>query len=469
MQVTLKKNFFDITKVPVIVSLLLTTCLSCKDFVEVDIPETDIFAEAVFQSDATATSALLHLYTEMNTTSDFSGGGNSGISLLQGLSADELEVFSGAVSTRLEPFYFNNLISTDNEVTNIWNTCYSIIFGANAIIEGLTNSNQISDEVHALIEGEAKFIRAFCFFYLVNLFGDVPYTSTTDYRVNASVSRMPSLEVYQHLINDLLEAKDLLSSSYPTEGRVRPNREAATALLSRVYLYTNDWVNAEIQATEIINNTSLYSLEELDAVFLSNSNEAIWQLFPEENNNNGNDGTTFIVVDAPRFAVLNEDLLNSFEDGDERKDKWVGVVNSSLATYIFPFKYKSQIDEPESEYSIVFRLAEQYLIRAEARAQQNKLIEAISDLDTIRKRTGLPLISTVNPSISQSELLLAIEHERRIELFTEWGHRWFDLRRNGRSDEVLNTKSGWESTDILLPLPQNELDLNQNLTQNLGY
>ena len=221
----------------------------------------------------------------------------------------------------------------------------------------------------------------------------------------------------------------------------------------------------------MIKNTILYSLTDLESVFLFNSTEAIWQLFPEEGDNNGNDGSTFIVIDAPQFVVLSDHLFNAFEVGDTRKENWIGSITTDMDTYFFPFKYKVQDPaDPESEYSMVFRLAEQYLIRAEARAQQNKLTEAISDLDIIRQRAELPLISDMNPSITQSNLLLAIEQERRVELFTEWGQRWFDLKRTGRADAVLSgIKEGWESTDVLLPLPENEIELNLNLTQNPGY
>ncbi|MDN5211968.1 RagB/SusD family nutrient uptake outer membrane protein [Fulvivirgaceae bacterium BMA12] len=446
--------------------LALIGTIACDEFVEIDLPETEIVAESVFQSDGTATSAMLHLYTEIHNTSSFAGGGQNSVTFLQGLTADELI----PVSNTSEFFFLNNVLPITPEVSTTWNNCYNIIYGANAIIEGLLGSSGVSQEVSAQLEGEARFIRAFSHFYLVNLFGDVPYISTTDYRVNATASRMVSSEVYQNIVDDLLVAKALLNDDYPSSGRVRPNKGVITAFLARVYAYTGDWANAEIQATEVINNTAQYGLTDLNSVFLIDSYEAIWQLFPVETNNNGNEGSTFIVVDAPRFVVLNEDLFNAFEEGDARKTSWVGSVTGGSDTYIFPYKYKSLDDDPESEYSIVLRLAEQYLIRAEARAQQNKLSEAISDLDVIRHRAELPLMVDTNPAINQSSLLLAIEQERRVELFTEWGHRWFDLKRTGRTDAVLSAvKTGWESTDALLPLPQNELDINQNLTQNPGY
>lgn len=119
------------------------------------------------------------------------------------------------------------------------------------------------------------------------------------------------------------------------------------------------------------------------------------------------------------------------------------------------------------EYSIQFRLAEQYLIRAEARAYQGDLIGAKEDLNKIRRNADL---NDTN-ALSQQEIITAVKKERRFELFTESGHRFFDLKRNGDLDTVLTgVKFGWNSTDRLLPIPESELTLNPNIQpQNPGY
>lgn len=116
---------------------------------------------------------------------------------------------------------------------------------------------------------------------------------------------------------------------------------------------------------------------------------------------------------------------------------------------------------------MVLRLAEQYLIRAEARVRQNNISGGQSDLNAIRNRSGLPN-TTAN---DQGSLLLAIEQERRVELFTEWGHRWFDLKRTERAEAVLSpfALKDWQSTDVLFPIPQTEREINSRLTQNEGY
>jgi hypothetical protein len=115
-------------------------------------------------------------------------------------------------------------------------------------------------------------------------------------------------------------------------------------------------------------------------------------------------------------------------------------------------------------------LAEQILIRAEARARLDNLGGAIADVDNVRKRAGLPLIADTNAAITKDELLAVIAHEKQIELFSEWGHRWLDLKRTGRADALFNGYSGYTPDYKLYPVPKNEFDRNPFLgRQNDGY
>src|SRR5690606_35802333 len=143
----------------------------------------------------------------------------------------------------------------------------------------------ISIAVRQQLLGEALFCRAFFHFYLVNLFGPVPYVKTTDHLQNSVASRDGITLVYQHIINDLQESKKLLSENYmspsntETTERVRPNTYAAAALLARVYLYLEQWSLAMEEANFVISNSTSYSLiSHPTGVFLKNNKEAIWQL-----------------------------------------------------------------------------------------------------------------------------------------------------------------------------------------------
>ncbi len=159
-------------------------------------------------------------------------------------------------------------------------------------------------------------------------------------------------------------------------------------------------------------------------------------------------------------------MLNAFEPGDLRKAKWLNSTVIGGQIYFYPFKYKIRSGRPVTEYYMVLRLAEQYLIRAEAEAKLNDLSDAIADLNIVRSRAGLPNTSAT----TQAQLLAAIKHERQVELFCEWGSRWFDLKRTGDIDAVLGAeKTGWSSTDSLYPIPFSEIQANPFLTQNTGY
>jgi hypothetical protein len=456
--------------------LLLTIILSgCKKFVSVQPPYTQLVGKSVYSTNAAASSAVTGIYATIVGNSI--GGNEQGFSALLGLSSDEFSLFPTS-NNLANQVYSNNILSTQ-EIT-FWSDLYNCIYQANSAIEGMSSSTGVTPLLKQQLIGEAKFLRAFANFYLVTIYGDVPLVTSTDYKTNAIIHRSSKLEVYDQIISDLQDAQSLLSDDYRMPDgsvsveRVRPNKGSATALLARTFLYLEKWDKAEAEATAVINNNNYQMLTDLNEVFLSTNNkEAIWQLESPNNGGNAPDGaflTGYLYFGGPStYApfLLSDSLISSFESGDLRKDNWV----IQLGNYFFPYKYKlSYTGLPPTEYPTVLRLAEQYLIRAEARAQQNKLSDAIGDLDVVRKRANLTLISNTNPGISKQALVDLILHERRIELFTEYGHRWFDLRRSGIMAVVSPQKGGkWSSYKALYPIPQSELDKNPNLTQNLGY
>ena len=456
-----------------ILAILQTTVLiSCKKFLDIAPPKTQIVSALVFSNDATATSAVRGIYSQMTSDNGFGSGNPGSITFLAGYSSDELNNYT--TDADYMSFYANAILPNNSLLfSGLWQEPYNYIINANSAIEGLSNSTGVTSATKNQLTGEAKFIRAFCNFYLVNLFGDVPLITSTDYRVNSSASRTPKSQVYQQIIQDLKDAESLLSNDYSfsNEERVEPNRWAASALLARVYLFSGDWQNAEQSSTDVINN-SMYSLcPDLNNVFLKNSSEAIWQLKPTSVVNNTNEGFSFILTSSPSFATLSNQLLNSFETGDNRKISWVQNFAIGMDTFYYPYKYKIKTGNPPlNEYSMVLRLAEQYLIRAEAKVEQNDISGGQSDLNIIRNRAGLPnTTADIQPS-----LLSAILHERQTELFTEWGHRWLDLKRTGTIDMVMSSVTQqkgntWNTNQSLYPIPQSEVINDKNLTQNPGY
>lgn len=442
--------------------LLSGTFNSCKKFVEVPPPKNQLVSATVFSNNITATSAMAGIYSNMIRSSGAFGGAQS-IASLGGMSADELINYSS--NQNAQQVYNTSINPTNTYTYGIWKQLYQTIYESNAVLEGVANSNGVSAGTRQQLQGEAKFLRAFCFFYLTNLFGEVPLTTTTNYLTNDQLAGATQQQVYHQIIADLLDAQALLSDSYVSSERIRPNKAAATALLARVYLYTKDWQDAVTQATAVINDPA-YTLVPLNQVFLKNSQEAIWQMQPVLPGYNTFDGQVFILTTAPTNYSLTGALMHAFENGDNRKTNWTDSIAIGSNTYYFPYKYKIKTNTTVTEYYTVLRLAEQYLIRAEARAQLNDVNGAEADLNMIRNRAGLPNTTAA----TGTDLLNAIQQERRVEFFTEWGHRWLDLKRTGQADAVLgNFKSNWKTTGQLYPIPQQDVANDHNLKQNAGY
>jgi hypothetical protein len=440
--------------------------IGCESFTEVDTPQNQLVGKSVFNDVSTANASLADIYARMREGGMVSGI-ESGLSSLMGNYADELSFYGP--NDQLMQFNNHTLVPSNSLVANLWNTTYSQIYATNALLEGTQKSSNITGADKNRLIGEALFIRAYLHFYLVNIFGSVPYITTTDYNSNSVAVKLPEQEVYARIKEDLVQAQNILPETYPTNVNVRPNKAVVTALMARVYLYTENWSQAEIAASAVINNP-LYTWQENPAnVFLKGSPEIIWSLHPGIAGLNTKDARTFVFTSGPPIRpVMSENLLNAFEPGDLRKQYWTRTITKGTNSWSHAFKYKLIVNTGTSiEHTILFRLAEQYLIRAEARLHLGDLVGAKKDLNKIRTRAAL---SETTANTNQS-ILDAILQERRIELFLEQGHRWFDLKRTDRAAAVLGlVKPQWQDTQVLLPLPENEILLNGNLLpQNPGY
>jgi hypothetical protein len=467
----------------------LVALSSCAKFIDVNAPDTSLSDKNVYATDLTTAAVLTGIYAKMSfeesNSLPYLSGGIASMSLFPALSADELTLYEGTNSQTCQSYYQNALSNLNIGDSDFWGKIYQLAYNINAAIEGLDNSTTLTPAVKQQLLGEAYFMRAFCYFYLVNLYGAVPLVISTDYTLSAKQGRAPETEVYQEIKADLIQAQNLLSTDYldatilkTTTERVRPNKAAAIALLARVYLYTKDWENAEREATKLIENTGMYDLVDLNEVFLKNSKETIWSLQPVGTGVNANTGTArlFILpVSGPSNTFplyISSYLLSSFEAGDQRFVNWLGSVDVDGTDFYYAYKYKAGAVSASapSEYAIVLRLGEQYLIRAEAFAQEGRYEDSAKDLNAIRRRAGLHS----SDAATKVDLLKAIYQERRVELFTEWGNRWLDLKRtqtiNTIMPDVSRQKGGtWDSRWALYPIPLQELQNNPNLVQNAGY
>ena len=239
--------------------LLLLILTSCEDFVEVEAPDNQLIQEVVFNSDDTALSAMTGIYNQL-FLAEFSSGHFFSVTILSGLSGGIIENHKNYPSRiqfeehQLEPDNADNLY--------LWSSAYNVIYMTNSMLEGLSGSRNISPALKQQLEGEARFIRAFSYFYLANLYGDVPLLLTTDYNENRLASRDPVADVYLQVIEDLEISREILSPDYFEGERTQVNSYAATALLSRVHLYLENWESAAALSTHVIEATSQYRAHE---------------------------------------------------------------------------------------------------------------------------------------------------------------------------------------------------------------
>lgn len=468
--------------------LLLTIWLcGCKKLIEIPVPATSLTGKAVFATDATAISVLTGIYAAMSESSPAASGTIPSLTLYTGLSADEWTLVNGTPNLMALAYYHNALSGSVNGYGyEYWSGFYPTIASCNAAIAGLNSSSSLTPAVKQQLLGEAFFLRAYFYFYLVNLFGDVAMPLSTGYPFTASLARTPADSVYRQIVADLREAQGLLSTQwldqtllYPGAERVRPTKWAAMALLARVCLYTGDWPAAVQEADSVINNIGKFSLCSLDTCFLKASlgnNEAIWQLQPVNFGWNTEDAKAFIIPATgvgTGFNVgvcLSPWLLNAFEPGDLRRSHWVDSTIVGGTAYYYPYKYRvSAYNQPVSEYLMLLRLGELYLIRAEAKARLGDPDGAVADLNVIRSRAGLAPVGV------SAGVLTAIWHERQVELFAELGQRWLDLKRTGEVESVMTVvtpqKGGgaWSNYQQWYPLPVSDLQLDPSLHQNSGY
>lgn len=451
----------------IIVPMMLLLLIGCEDYLEIGPPTDQIVGEVVFDDRATVEATFAHIYTQLREEA-FPAGNLTGISYLMGMYADDF-VYVTTDDFEAQSFSDNSVLPSNALVQNLWDTGYSLVYATNRIMEGVKGSQSLSMEDRDRFIGEALFVRAYVHFNLTNLFGAIPYIKTTDYRENMAVRRMAVPSVYESLEEDLLRAKELLGSATTDTGHFRPDHWTASALLSRTYLYHQEWEKALAEARYLLDNSGLTLEPSVEGVFLGNSTETLWQLDARSQGRNTNEAYHFVVLSSPpNKATLSPSLLESFEAGDRRLVAWVGTFSNEEGTWYFPNKYKLyNVTELTEEYSILFRLPEQFLIAAEAGARLNRLDTALEHLNAVRDRAQLPTLE----GLDQEGILDAILQERRSEFFSEQAHRFYDLKRTGKIGEVLSSeKLYWEATDIDLPIPESELLKNPNLLpQNEGY
>lgn len=377
-----------------------------------------------------------------------------------------------ANSNRFVSEYTYQWTPSNGNITGIWNLGYNTILRANNVIN---NIDEIEGEAgrKSQIKGEALAIRALVHFDLVRFFAK-QYTNgspSSDLGVPivllseiAEPTRNTVEEVYNQIIIDLNEARSLLGN----ESIFRFSPDAVDALLARVHLYKGDYAAAEAAASSIISSGRYALSSDVVSMFSApGSSEEIFTLSFEAAENNGSDNLGGIYnPDTYGDIRVATDLLDLYEDGDTR----LAFIYLNTNNEFYTSKFLSQDGVAGLHSPKILRLAEMYLIRAEARLQSGNATGALADLNTLRATRNASALTSVN--------LATVIAERQRELAFE-GHTLFDYWRNGLTMNRQQCTTGLEvsspcsvdasSTLAVHPIPQREMDVNQNMVQNPGY
>lgn len=368
-----------------------------------------------------------------------------------------------------QEFGTKQITSTNSDVGALWGGIYGTLYVANFILERLPDVTGVAEANRKQLTAEARFLRGLANFVGVYTYGDIPQVTSTDQTTNRSIPRTAKATVLASVLADYQAALADLPDDSPT-GTAYASKRVVQSALARYYLYQKNWAQAEASATQVIGSTKFTLVPDYTTIVNQNfTAESIFEVGYTQNDDAGTLNSLFVsrreVVPSDQLVVA----LNSAEAGTRVSTISFDVQQQGGNDNGWTVrKYGTAIQGNAN--IVVFRLAEMYLIRAEARAQQGKLTGAsgaIADLNALRTRAKAPAITAGN----QADLLLAVERERQYELAFE-GHRWYDLVRTGRAQAVMSAFSpNWNSRYELWPIPQSETLRNPGLqgAQNPGY
>lgn len=463
--------------------LLLVLFTACEDFLyqEPKLAQTNELTLSTYNGiDKAVAAAYSVLYDDFWYGRDFVvtadiKGGNAKLS----------PISSGRFTTE---YLWNNLPDASS---GLWRIAYMSIARANNALNALEELDEVGiteDQINQL-KGESLFLRALSHFDLVRMFAQpyaydptgpgVPIIFVSEI---GSPARNTVADVYDQVIADLKEAEKLLGPAAKrtgTDPKAYASTHAAQALLARVYLYKEEWQNAADYATKVIESGAFsltpaesYTTIENGGIWGANLGgaETIFEVFGVEGNQYSANWDVLPYILSPEGygdVGASMDLINLYEEGDVRAELFTNTADypNDFWSIKYPGKEGSNFREDNIQ---VLRLAEMYLIRAEAILKGANVpgTSAANDISEIRINRGLDKVTTIS--------LAEVYNERRRELCFE-GHQLFDLARTQRSLErvdyegAVNQNIPFPNYMWAMPIPKSEIDANPNMEQNEGY
>lgn len=416
----------------------------------------------------------------------------------------------------------NFLVTSQNDiVSHTWTSCYGTIAQANVILNRIDKAN-LSDSFKDKIEGQARFVRAFSYFELVQCFGRIPLQLTEVKNAEEAFAEQSTPEeVYKIILEDVKMAVDKLETvKFPQNGAA--TKGAAKMLYAYVLMTmpNRDYTTAEAELNDVISDMGYDLLPNYADIFDTSNKYSIEHIFSiQYQMGNQDQESDWLYVFIPRskeadiitgvsmsntsssggWNVPTQAMIDSYEPGDLRVDPSIAVAVGTVENDALVVKDVMKVGDPRiKEYPSaqpfvnkyrhthlntfntddnwpVFRYADALLLMAECLVEQNRAGEAATYVNRVRARAGLPAVST---TITAD----VVANERKHELAFE-NHRWFDLLRTGKAIETMTAFGKYIKTvdktvtdraysikaeNLILPIPYRELQINKKLTQNPG-
>lgn len=476
--------------------VLVTT--SCEDFLD-EKQEGTYSSDTFWKTESHATVALTGIYKTASFTST-----NNALWVFGDVASDD--AIRGAKpgdfpdAQSIDDFTY---IRSNSYFDVIWSHYYEGISRANYFLYYVPNID-MDEKLKARMLAEARFLRAYYYFTLVNIFGEIPVKTNPPLNENEIYKPKSSVaDVYELIENDLLAAKNSLSKTNTGSNAGRATKGAAWGLLAKAYLYQQKWEDA-LEAADSVIELSVYSLEPvyknnfLDST--QNNSESVFEIQHVNGSLGLGSYLSQYVTPIPEFNgygvdVPTENFVEEFETGDPRLaytlgmagDEWIngepfdegwsptGYVQKK---HIQPLRVGPVNNDGALNY-VYMRYADVLLIRAEALNELHRTPEALAPLNEVRKRAresylydeDLPGFGAVPAgllddisSTDEAVVRAAIRHERRVELGFEF-HRFFDLMRYGaiNAEEALEETSFEYAVHRYFPIPQSEIDTNPRI------
>ncbi|OZI09753.1 RagB/SusD family nutrient uptake outer membrane protein [Siphonobacter sp. BAB-5385] len=396
--------------------------------------------------------------------------------------------------------------SSNNYVQNVWAALYKGVMQSNVILSRIDAVPFKDESLKAQYVGEAKFLRAVHYFYLVRLFGSVPLiTKEIAGPEQAFTAEKASVDnIYQQIISDVQDAVNQLPQTYTGQNVGRATKGAAHTLLGHVYLTRKDYAKAIASFEQVKGYTLVSDYASVFATTNKNHSESVFEV--QYNADMEGESSNFIYSFGPYNAgvplttfqgnlggmnIPTRNIFQTYEKGDKRRDASIGyyidagndkyseAFGQDSLPYIKkffhpPFKLQGRTDDNWP----VYRYSHVMLMLAEALNETGQTAAAYQYLNPVRQRAGLAPLA----GLSQTAFREAVYHEQRVEVAFE-NHRWFDLLRTGRAQTVMNAHGVEEKKRLprlsaaafnvqdymlLYPIPQREIRLN-GFEQNPGW